>query len=107
MGISLKGFYVCWEMEFISSLSSLEHIVGLVGVNHSVSPAVLPSESPQLASIIFRGFVAEASDVVPSAGVDGDATKIINGVSMPEDNIPISIGVLLPRVHSVAVAVNE
>jgi len=60
-----------------------------------------------LASIIFGGFVAEASDVVPGAGVDGDATKIINGVCMPKDNISIGIGVLLARMHSVAVAVNE
>ena len=42
-GFISKGFYVCWEMELISSLSCLEYIVGLVWVNHSVSPAVLPS----------------------------------------------------------------
>ena len=94
-------------MELVASLPSLENIVGLVGIDHTKSPSVLPSQSSQLASIVFRSFVAEASNVVPGAWVDGDATKIINGVGMPKDNIPISIGVLLPAVHSVAVAVNE
>ena len=60
-----------------------------------------------MASVVFRGFVAEASNVVPGARVDGDASKIINGVSVAENNIPIGIGVLLPAVHGVAVAVDE
>ncbi len=107
VGISLEGFYICWEMEFIASLSCLKYIVGLIGVDHTKRPAVLPAESPQLASVVFGGFVAEASNVVPGARVDGDATEIINGVSMAEDNIAIGIGVLLPRVHSVSVSVDE
>ncbi len=94
-------------MEFVASLSCLEYIVGLVGVNHPISPAVLPSQSTQLASVILWGFVTEASDVVPGARVDGDASKIINGVSMSKDNIPIRIAMLLRRVHSVSVAVCE
>ena len=94
-------------MELVASLSCLKYIVGLVWVDHTESPAVLPAKPSQLASVVFGGFVAEASDVVPGAGVDGYATEIINGVSMPEDNIPISIGVLLCGVHSVAVPVCE
>ena len=94
-------------MELVASLSCLKYIVGFVGVDHAKSPAMLPAESPQLASVVFGGFVAEASDVVPGAGVDRDAPKIINGVGVPKDNISVSIGVLLPAVHSVAVAVNE
>jgi hypothetical protein len=42
-GFISKRFYVCGEMELVASLPCLEYIVGLVGVNHSVSPAVLPS----------------------------------------------------------------
>lgn len=94
-------------MELVASLSCLEYIVGLVWVNHPISPAVLPSQSTQLASVIFGSLVAEASDVVPGARVDGDATKIINGVGMPKDNISVSIAMLLCRVHSVAVSVCE
>ena len=94
-------------MEFVSSLSCLEYIVGLVGVDHSIRPAVLPAEPSQLASVVFGSLVAKASDVVPGARVNGDATKIINGVSMAEDNISVSIAVLLCRVHSVAVSVCE
>jgi len=58
LGFILKRFYVCWKMELVASLSCLENIVGLVGINHSVSPAVLPSQSTQLASVILWGFVA-------------------------------------------------
>ena len=94
-------------MELVASLSCLKNIVGLVWVDHTKRPAVLPAESPQLASIIFGSFVAQAPDVVPGSRVDGDATKIINGVSMPKDNISISIGVLLPAVHCVSVSVDE
>ena len=94
-------------MELVASLSCLEYIVGFVWVDCTISPAVLPTKSPQLASIIFGGFVAKASNVIPGAGVDGDTSKIINGVGMAEDNIPIGIGVLLTRVHSVAVAVDK
>ena len=94
-------------MKLVSSLSCLKNIVRLVGVNHSVSPAVLPAESPQLASIVFGGFVAEASDIVPGAWVNRDASKIINGVSMPKNNIAVSVCVLFSRVHSVAVSVNK
>lgn len=94
-------------MELVASLPCLEYIVGLVGVNHSISPAVLPSQSTQLASVVFGSFIAKASNVVPGSRVNGDATEIINGVGMAEDNIAVGIGVLLPRVHSVAVAVNE
>ena len=94
-------------MELVTSLSCLEYIVRLVGVNNPISPAVLPSQSPQLASVVFWGFVAEASNVVPGSRVDGDTSKIINGVGMAEDNITISIGVLFARVHSVAVPVDK
>ena len=79
----------------------------LVGIDRSERPAVLPSESAELASIIFRCLVAEASDIVASSRVDGDASKIINGVGMAEDNIAVSIGVLLARVHSVSIAMNK
>ena len=94
-------------MELVASLSCLEYIVRFVGMNHSVSPAVLPPQPSQLASIIFWGFVAEASNVVPGAWVDGDATEIVDGVGMAENNISVSVCVLLARVHSVAVPVNE
>ena len=94
-------------MELIASLSCLKYIVGFIGVDCPISPAVLPSESPQLTSVVFGGFVAEASDVVPGSRVDGDASKIINGVGMPKDNISVSIGVLLPAVHCVSVSVDE
>ena len=107
VGISLERFYVCWEMELVASLSCLENIVGLVWVNHSVSPAVLPSKPSQLASIVFGCFVAQAPDVVPGARVDGDASKIIDCVGVAEDNISVGIAMLLRRVHSVAVAVCE
>ena len=60
-----------------------------------------------MASVVFGSFVAKASNVVPGAGVNRYASKIINGVGMPKDNISVSIGVLLPAVHSVAIAVNE
>ena len=106
-GISLEGFYVCWKMELVASLSCLENIVGFVGVDHTKRPAVLPSKPSQLASVVFRGFITEASNVVPGARVDGDATEIINGVGVAEDNISVGIGVLLSAVHSVAVAVDE
>ena len=82
-------------MELVASLSRLKYIVGFVWVDHSISPAVLPAEATELASIIFRCLVAEASDVVASSRVNGDATEIINGVGMTEDNIAIGIGVLL------------
>ena len=94
-------------MKLISSLSCLENIVGLIWVDHTKSPAVLPAKPPQLASIIFGGFVAETSNVISGARVDGDASKIINGVSVTEDNISIGVCVLLPAVHSVSVSVNE
>ena len=107
MWISSKRFYVCWQVEFISSLLRLKNIVGFVWVDHTESPAVLPAKSPQLASVILWGFVAEASDVVSSSGVNGDATEIINGVGMAKDNIAVGIGVLLCGVHSVAVSVDK
>ena len=94
-------------MELISSLSCLKHIVRFIWINYPIRPAVLPAESAELASIILGRFVAKASDVVSSPGVDGDATKIINGVGMPEDNISVSIGVLLCAVHRMAVAVDK
>ena len=94
-------------MELVASLSCLENIVGLVGVDHTKSPAVLPSKPSQLASVVFRGFITEASNVVPGSGVDGDAPKIINGVGMPKDNIAVSVCVLLPAVHRVSVSVDE
>ena len=105
--ISLEGFYVCGQMKLVASLSCLEYIVCLVGVNHPIRPAVLPSQSTQLASVVFGSFVAQSPNVIPGAGVDGDASKIINGVGMAEDHISIRIAVLLCRVHSVAVAVCE
>ena len=94
-------------MELVASLFCLEYIVGLIGIDRSERPAVLPTEPPQLASIIFWGLIAEASDIVTSPRVDGDATEIINGVGVAEDNISVGIGVLRPAVHSVAVAVDE
>ena len=94
-------------MKLVAPLSCLKYIVGLVGVDHTKSPAVLPAKSPQLASVVFGSFVAKASNVVPGAWVNGDASKIINGVGMPKYNISVSVCVLLPAVHSVAVAVNE
>ena len=85
----------------------LENLVCLVWVDRSERPAVLPSQSAELASVIFRCLVAEASDIVAGAWVDGDATEIVDGVGMPKDNIPISVCVLLAGVHCVAVAVDE
>ena len=79
----------------------------LVWVDRSERPAVLPSQSAELASIIFRSFIAKASDIVASSRVDGDATEIINGVGVPKDNISISVGVLLAGVHGVSVAMDE
>ena len=79
----------------------------LVWVDRSERPAVLPAESAELASIIFRCLVAEASNVVASSGVDGDAAEIVNGVGMPKDNIAVSVCVLLAGVHCVTVAVDE
>ena len=107
VGISLERFYVCREMELVASLSCLKYIVGFVGVDHTESPAVLPAKSAELASVVFGSLVAEASDVVASPGVDGDATEIINGVGVAKDNIAVGIGVLLTAVHGVAVAVNK
>jgi len=106
-GFISKCFYVGRQIKLVASLPCLEYLVRLVWVDRSECPAVLPAESAELASIIFRGLVAEASDIVASPGVDGDATEIVDGVGMAEDNIPISIGVLLAGVHCVAVAVNE
>ena len=94
-------------MELVASLSCLKHIVRFIRINYPIRPAVLPAEPPQLASVVFGGFVAKASNVVTSPRVDGDAPKIINGVGMPEDNISVGIGVLLPAMHSVAIAVNK
>ena len=94
-------------MKLISSLSCLKYIVGLVWIDCTISPSVLPAKSPQLASIVFGSFVTEASNVVPGSRVDGYATEIVNGVGVPKDNISVRIGVLFPAVHSVAVAVNE
>ncbi len=79
----------------------------LVGIYRSECPAVLPAESTELASIIFWCLVAEASDIVPGARVDGDASKIVDGVGVAEDNIAVSVCVLLAGVHCVAVAVDE
>ena len=79
----------------------------LVWIDRPERPAVLPAESAELASIIFWGLIAEASDIVASPWVDGDATEIVDGVGVAEDNIPISVCVLLAGVHCVAVAVNE
>ena len=85
----------------------MKNLVRLVWIDRSERPAVLPAQSAELASIVFWRLVAEASDIVASPRVDGDASKIINGVGMPKDNIPISVCVLLAGVHSVAVAVDE
>ena len=94
-------------MELVASLSCLKNIVRFIWINYPICPAVLPAESAELASIILGRFVAKASDVVPGAGVDGDATEIINSVGVAEDNIAVSIGVLFRSVHSVAVAVDK
>ena len=94
-------------MKLVAPLPCLENIVRLVWVDHAISPAVLPSKSPQLASVVFRSFVTQAPDVVPGSRVDGYATEIINGVSVSKDNIAVSVCVLLPAMHSVAVSVNE
>jgi hypothetical protein len=42
-GFISKRFYVCRKMELVASLPSLENIVRLVGVNHPISPSVLPA----------------------------------------------------------------
>ena len=94
-------------MKLVAPLPCLKNIVRLVWVDHTISPAVLPAEPPQLASVIFRGCIGQTTYIKSLAGVDGDATEIINGVGMPKDNIAVSVCVLLPAVHSVAVAVNE
>lgn len=94
-------------MKLVASLSCLKYIVGVVGVDHTERPAVLPAKPAELASIVFRGFVGEASDVPPSPRVNRYATEIINGVGMPKDNIAVRIGVLLARVHCVAVPMDE
>ena len=98
-GISLEGFYVCWQVELVASLPCLKYIVGFVGIDNPESPAVLPAKSPHLASVILWGFVAEASDVVASSRVNRDAPKIINGVGVAEDNISIRIAMLFCAVH--------
>ncbi len=79
----------------------------LVGVDRSECPTVLPSESAELASIIFRCLVAEAADIVASSRVDGDATEIVDGVGVAENNIAVCVCVLLPAVHCVAVPVDK
>ena len=94
-------------MELIASLSCLKHIVRFIRINCPIRPAVLPAEPAELASIILGRFVAKASDVVSSPGVDGDAPKIINGVGVAEDNIAVSVCVLLCAVHRMAVAVDK
>ena len=50
--ISLERFYVCREMELVASLSCLKYIVGFVGVDHSISPAILPAEAAKLSSVV-------------------------------------------------------
>ena len=94
-------------MELVASLSCLKNIVRFIWINYPICPAVLPAESAELASIILGRFVAQTSDVIPGAGVNRDAPKIINGVGVAEDNIAVSVCVLLPAVHGVAVAVDE
>ena len=42
-GFISKRFYVCGKMKLVASLPSLENIVRLVGVNHPISPSVLPA----------------------------------------------------------------
>ena len=107
LGFISKCFYVGGQIELVAPLACLEHLVRLVWIDRSERPAVLPAESTQLASIIFWGLVAQAPDIVASPRVDGDASKIINGVGMPKDNISLGIGVLLAGVHCVAVAVDK
>ena len=85
----------------------MKNFVRLVGIDRAKRPAVLPSQSAELASIIFGSFVAQAPDVVPGSRVDGDASKIIDGMGMPKDNISVSVCVLLAGVHSVSVAVDK
>ena len=94
-------------MELVASLPCLKYIVRFIRINCPIRPAVLPAKSAELASVVFGSLVGEASDVPPSARVDGDATEIIDGVGMPKDNIAVSVCVLLAAVHSVAVAVDE
>ncbi len=52
-GFISKRFYVCGEMELVASLSCLENIVSFVGINHSISPAILPAEAAKLSPIIL------------------------------------------------------
>jgi len=106
-GFISKCFYVCRQIKLVASLPCLKNLVRLVWIDRSERPAVLPAESAELASIIFRGLVAEASDIVASSGVDGDATEIINSVGVAEDNIAVCVCVLLTGVHCVAVAVDK
>ena len=94
-------------MKLVASLSCLKHIVRFISINCPIRPAVLPAESAELASIILGRFVTQAPDVVSSPGVDGDATEIINGVCVAEDNIAVSVCVLLCAVHRMAVAVDK
>ena len=105
--ISSERFYVCGEVKLVSSLSCLKNIVRFIRINCPIRPAVLPAESAELASIILGRFVAKASDVISSPGVDGDATEIINGVCVAEDNIAVGVCVLLCAVHRMAVAVDK
>ena len=106
-GFISKCFYVGRQIKLVAPLPCLENFVRLVWIDRSERPAVLPAESAELASIIFWGLVAKASNVVASTRVDGDATEIVDGVGVPKDNIPISVCVLLAAVHCVAVAVDK
>ena len=94
-------------MELVASLFCLKNIVGLVGIDCPISPAILPAESAKLSPIILRPQSAKSTYIPARSIVYGDASKIINGVGVAEDNISVSICVLLCGVHSVAVAVDE
>ena len=52
VGISLEGFYICGQVKLVASLFSLKNIVGFVGINHSISPAILPTEAAKLSPVI-------------------------------------------------------
>jgi hypothetical protein len=52
-GDFIRKILCLWEVELVASLLCLKYIVGFVGIDHSISPAILPAESAKLSSIIL------------------------------------------------------